>query len=113
MNINNVSKREVLDYKDFRDMVHDDTFKPLSSENQRDSSDKTGLNKIKREPAYDFAGYADAVFGKESSIQVPGYNSENGRNYSNDNEGQSIKNSPNSITMTESEKTITSLKNFG
>lgn len=112
MNINNVGKREVLDYKDFRDMVHDDKFKPLSSENQRDSSDKTGLNKIKREPRYDYAGYADAVFGKESGIQVPGYNQKGKREYTSGNSEQSIKNAPNSVTLMESLKSIKRLKDF-
>jgi len=90
MNIKDVSKREVLDFKAFRGKVHDEVFKPLDPKNQVDSSDKTGLNKIKREPAYDFAGYADAVFGKSSGIEVPGYNEKGNREYTIDNAAPSI-----------------------
>jgi len=104
MNIKDVKKRELLDFKAFRAKVHDETFKPLAPKNQTDSSDKTGLHKIKREPAYDFVGYAEAVFGKKSKIDLPGYNNDGNREYSIDNAAPSIVNQPNSITMTESEK---------
>lgn len=73
MNVQDVAKREVLDYKQFLGKVHDDTYKPFAAENQEDSGDRTGLSKIKREPAFDFVGYADSVFGHESKIDVPAY----------------------------------------
>ena len=37
MNINDVSKREVLDFEQFRNKVHDNSFKPLAAENQENS----------------------------------------------------------------------------
>ena len=73
MNQNDVAKREVLEFQDFLKKVHDNDYKPFSKENQEDSSDKTGLSGIKREPAYDHVGYADSVFGGESKIDSPGY----------------------------------------
>jgi len=96
MNINDVSKREVLDFKEFRSKVHDESFKPLNPENQQDSSEKTGLHHISRNPAYDFVGYADAVFGGKSKIDLPGYNSSGDREYTIANASPSIVNSPNS-----------------
>jgi hypothetical protein len=36
-------------------------------------SPKSGRSEIKREPAYDYAGYADSVFTKQSKIDAPGY----------------------------------------
>jgi len=85
MNIQNVAKREVLDYKQFRSKVMDSDFKPLAPENQDpESKDKTGLHVIKREPAFDHIGYADAVFNPErAGISVPGYNDEGNRPYTN------------------------------
>jgi hypothetical protein len=83
MNINDVSKREVLDFKQFLGKVMDDTFKPLSPENQRDSSDLTGLHVIKRAPQYDYVGYADAAFKNQSGIGVPSYNPNTPREYVN------------------------------
>ena len=73
MNQSNVAKREVLEFQDFLKKVHDNTYKPFSKENQQDSSDKTGLHAIKREPAYDHVGYADSVFAGSSKIDSPGY----------------------------------------
>jgi hypothetical protein len=73
MNQQNVAKREILDYKQFLGKVHDDTYKPFSPENQTSQPEKTGLSKITREPAYDYAGYADSVFGQQSKVDVPGY----------------------------------------
>lgn len=103
MNIKDVSKREVMDFEEFRGRVHDDTYKPLDPKNQKDSRDRTGLNTIKREPAYDFAGYADAVFGKTSGIEVPGYNEKGNREYTIDNASPSIIAQPNSA-VTESDE---------
>jgi hypothetical protein len=73
MNQNDVAKREVLEFQDFLKKVHDNTYKPFSKENQHDSSDKSGLHNIKREPAYDHVGYADSVFAGVSKIDSPGY----------------------------------------
>ena len=73
MNIQNVTQREILDFKKFLSKVHDNTYKPLSGENQSgEISPKSGQSEIKREPAYDYAGYADSVFAKNSKIDVPG-----------------------------------------
>ena len=72
MNLNDVSKRDILDFDKFLKKVHDNNFKPLSPENQKGDPDLSGLSTIKREPAYDYAGYADSVFGKESKIGYPG-----------------------------------------
>lgn len=73
MNINNVAQREILDFENFRKKVHDNSYKPLAPANQSEGGlEKSGLHDIKREPAYDFVGYADAVFGNRSKIDVPG-----------------------------------------
>lgn len=97
MNINDVSKREVLDFDQFKKKVHDETYKPFSAENQEGGEGKTGLHKIKREPAYDWVGYADAVFSPEKAgIEVPGYNADGDREYNIANAGPSIVNAPNS-----------------
>ena len=97
MNINDVSKREVLDFDKFKKKVHDETFKPFAAENQEGGEGKTGLHKIKREPAYDWVGYADAVFSPEKAgIEVPGYNADGDREYNIANAGPSIVNAPNS-----------------
>lgn len=73
MNINNVSQREILDFEAFKTKVHDNNYKPLAPANQSQGGlEKSGLHDIKREPAYDFVGYADAVFGNKSKIDVPG-----------------------------------------
>jgi len=72
MNINNVSKREVLDFDHFMKKVHDYNYKPLAPSNQRDDSELSGLSPINREPAFDYAGYANSVFAKQSTIGYPG-----------------------------------------
>ena len=116
MNINDVSKREILDFKDFLGKVMDNTFKPLAAENQKDSYDRTGFHKIKREPAYDFVGYADAVFSPErAGIGLPGYNAGGHRQYINAIGGPGL---AQTSATNESEKTevdtprIKSLKDF-
>jgi hypothetical protein len=73
MNQKDVSKRDILDFEKFLTKVHDDKYKPFAPVNQEDRDDATGLSKIKREARYDFVGYADAVFGHNSKINVPGY----------------------------------------
>lgn len=80
MNQQNVAKREVLDFDKFLTKVHDDTYRPFSAENQTAQPEKTGLSKITREPAYDYAGYADSVFGNQSKIDAPGYRINMGNN---------------------------------
>jgi hypothetical protein len=107
MNINDVAKREVLDFEQFRQKVHDETFKPFSAENQTGGEEKTGLHKIKREPAYDWVGYADAVFSPEKAgIQVPGYNATGDRDYVNGIGGQGIPDPGMRATMDTSEGAI-------
>ena len=83
MNISDVAKREVLDFKQFLNKVHDFNYKPLDPKNQTDSSDKTGLHKIQRQHQYDYVGYADSVFNNQSGIDIPGYNSRGDRDYLN------------------------------
>ena len=73
MNQKDVSKRDILDFEKFLTKVHDDKYKPFAPVNQEDREDASGLSKIKREPRYDFVGYADAVFAHDSKIDVPGY----------------------------------------
>lgn len=118
MNINDVAKREVLDFEQFRKKVHDYSFKPLDAENQEGSEGKSGLHKIKREPAYDWVGYADAVFNPEKAgIEVPGYNSKGDREYIN-GVGISDLSNPGMISTMETseskvnEAIITRLKDF-
>lgn len=84
MNINDVAQREILDFKQFRGKVMDDTYKPFDPQNQKDSYSRTGLHPIKREPAYDFVGYADAIFAPDKAgIGLPGYNAGQSRQYIN------------------------------
>lgn len=73
MDVQNVGKREILDYEQFLGKVHDENYKPFAPDNQRDQREKTGLSTIERQPAYDFVGYADSVFGQKSKMDVPGY----------------------------------------
>jgi hypothetical protein len=73
MDVQNVGKREILDYTQFLGKVHDDTYKPFAPVNQKVQREKSGLSTIQRQPAFDFVGYADAVFGNTSKIDVPGY----------------------------------------
>ena len=63
----------------------DDTFNPLAPEVQDPlSSSKTGLYSIKRQPAYDYVGYANAVWSPDKAgIAVPGYNIDGERSYVN------------------------------
>ena len=102
MNVSDVSKREILDYKQFLSKVHDFSYKPLAPENQTDSSDRTGLHKIQRQPQYDYVGYADAAFKNTSSIDLPGYNDNGSREYIN-GVGGSIANTGSVFNMDASE----------
>lgn len=73
MNILDVKKRNILDFDQFLDKVHDETYKPLSGKNQSSEiSPLSGMSHIKREKAFDYAGYADSVFAGSSKIDVPG-----------------------------------------
>jgi hypothetical protein len=71
MNIKNVKKRNVIDFDDFLDKVHDETYKPLKNQSN-EINPLSGLSKIKRQKAFDYAGYADSVFAGQSKIDVPG-----------------------------------------
>ena len=82
MNVKDVSKRDVLDFGQFLSKVHDDKFKPFSPENQRDSSDKSGLSKITRQKAYDWVGYANAIWSPDQAgITIPGNGAGGNRDY--------------------------------
>ena len=73
MNIKDIKKRNILDFDDFLDKVHDETYKPLSNKNQSSEiSPLSGLSSIKRQKAFDYAGYAESVFANRSKIDVPG-----------------------------------------
>ena len=112
MNINDVSKREILDFKEFLGKVMDNNYKPLAPKNQKDSFDRTGLHFIKREPAYDYVGYANAVFSPDKAgIDVPGYNATDGRDYVNAIGGVGIvQKITNSLKANESAETDSNLK---
>jgi hypothetical protein len=117
MNINDVSKREILDFKQFLGKVMDNNYKPFDPENQKDSFDRTGLHVIKREPAYDWVGYANAVFSPEDAgIEVPGYNATDGSQYVNAIGGvgivQKIANALKTNESEESGNTLKRLKDF-
>lgn len=113
MNVSDVSKREILDYKQFLSKVHDFSYKPLAPENQTDSSDRTGLHKIQRQPQYDYVGYADAAFKNTSSIDLPGYNDNGKREYIN-GVGGDIANTGSAFNMdtSESVKVVTPFNLF-
>jgi hypothetical protein len=85
MNLADVSKREILDFKQFRSRVMDDTFKSNAPEVQDPlSGDKTGLFNIKRQPAFDYIGYANSIWSPDKAgITVPGYNANDDRSYVN------------------------------
>jgi hypothetical protein len=73
MNIKDVKKRNILDFDNFLDKIHDENYKPLSGKNQSSLiSPLSGISEIKREKAFDYAGYADSVFANTSKIDVPG-----------------------------------------
>jgi hypothetical protein len=73
MNLQNVAQREILNFDQFLNKVHDNKYKPLAPSNQSQGGlMKSGLSTIKREPAYDHVGYANAVFANTSNINVPG-----------------------------------------
>ena len=98
MNLEDVSKREVLDFKQFRSRVMDDTFNYLAPDVQDPlSGDKTGLHTIKREPAYDWVGYANAIWSPDQAgIIVPGNGAKGDRDYTTQGGEMNI-DQPNSV----------------
>lgn len=113
MNIQDVSQREILDFKQFLGKVMDDTYKPLAPENQKDSYSRTGLHQIKREPAFDYAGYADAVFSPDKAgIELPGFNAGKDREYINAIGGPGLKSEPDTNESEVNESLIKRLKDF-
>ena len=67
MNIKDVKKREVLDFKQFLKVAADPwTKKNLSKE------DRTGAHEIKLEKPYEYVGYGDPIFKHQSKIDYPG-----------------------------------------
>lgn len=111
MNINDVSKREILDFVQFRNKVHDNSFKAFSPENQDGEKGRTGLHAIKREPVYDYVGYADAIFSPEKAgIQVPGYNANDNREYINGVGAADVYNPGMRATMDTSESVVNEAK---
>jgi hypothetical protein len=84
MNLEDVSKREILDFKQFRSRVMDDTFNYLAPDVQDPlSGDKTGLHTIKREPAYDWVGYANAIWSPDQAGIIFLDNDKGNRDYTN------------------------------
>lgn len=77
MNIKNVKKREILDYKKFIEITSD----PFKKKNLS-KEDRTGFNKIKPEKPYAYVGWQDPVFRETSKIDYPGKGStESGINH--------------------------------
>lgn len=67
MNIKNVKKREILEFKDFLKVINDPwNPKNLSKE------DRSPFHKIKLEKPYEYVGYGDAIFKHQSKIDYPG-----------------------------------------
>jgi len=67
MNLKNVKKREILDYKQFIKVASD----PFNKQNLS-KEDRTGFNKIKPEKPYAYVGFQDPIFNKVSKIDYPG-----------------------------------------
>ena len=67
MNIKNVKKREILEFKDFIKVINDPwNPKNLSKE------DRSPFHQIKLEKPYEYVGYGDAIFKHQSKIDYPG-----------------------------------------
>jgi hypothetical protein len=71
MNIRDVKKRNIINFDDFLDKVHDENYKPIKNQSS-EINPLSGLSNIKRQKAFDYAGYADSVFAGQSKIDVPG-----------------------------------------
>jgi hypothetical protein len=67
MNVKNVKKREILDYKQFLEVTAD----PFNKKNLS-KEDRTGFHKIKPEKPYAYVGWQDPIFKKVSKIDYPG-----------------------------------------
>jgi len=68
MNQKNVTKREILSYKDFLKVIQ----YPWNPENLS-KEDRTGFHKITPEEAYAYVGFQDSIFKGQSKIDYPGY----------------------------------------
>lgn len=78
MNIRDVKKRNIINFDDFLDKVHDENYKPIKNQSS-EINPLSGLSNIKRQKAFDYAGYADSVFAGQSKIDVPGGRIEMGK----------------------------------
>ena len=63
MNVKNVKKREILDYKQFLEVAAD----PFNKKNLS-KEDRTGFHKIKPEKPYAYVGWQDPIFKQASQI---------------------------------------------
>jgi hypothetical protein len=67
MNIKNVKKREILEFKDFLKVIAD----PWNPKNMS-KEDRSPFHEIKLEKPYEYVGYGDAIFKNQSKIDYPG-----------------------------------------
>lgn len=67
MNIKNVKKREILEFKDFLKVIAD----PWNPKNMS-KEDRSPFHEIKLEKPYEYIGYGDAIFKNQSKIDYPG-----------------------------------------
>jgi hypothetical protein len=67
MNIKNVKKREILEFKDFLKVIAD----PWNPKNMS-KEDRSPFHDIKLEKPYEYVGYGDAIFKNQSKIDYPG-----------------------------------------
>jgi len=67
MNIKNVKKREILEFKDFLKVIND----PWNPKNMS-KEDRSPFHEIKLEKPYEYVGYGDAIFKNQSKINYPG-----------------------------------------
>ena len=67
MNIQNVKKREILEFKDFLKVIAD----PWNPKNMS-KEDRSPFHDIKLEKPYEYVGYGDAIFKNQSKIDYPG-----------------------------------------
>jgi hypothetical protein len=68
MNIKNVKKREILEFKQFLKVIND----PWNPKNMS-KEDRSPFHEIKLEKPYEYVGYGDAIFKHQSKIDYPGY----------------------------------------
>ena len=67
MNIKNVKKREILEFKQFLKVIND----PWNPKNMS-KEDRSPFHEIKLEKPYEYVGYGDAIFKNQSKIDYPG-----------------------------------------